>query len=182
MKYSLEILRRQVEAGQAVEYFYFWGHTPKQAGTVDKSCLSQWFPASFEVDGVTYLTAEHWMMAHKALLFGDREAFEEVISCIKPAVAKEIGRKVRNFDDATWKEKRYAIVVEGSYHKFSQHEELRQFLLYTGQKIIVEASPRDRIWGIGMGQNNPDAMNPFKWRGGNLLGFALMEARDRLLS
>lgn len=181
MKYSLEILKRQVEAGDAVEYFFFWGHTPKQEGKVDKSCLSQWFPAPFVVDAVTYRTAEHWMMANKALLFGDQEAFRETIETVKPAVAKSIGRKVRNFDDTIWKDKRYQIVVDGSYHKFSQHIDLRQFLLYTGNKVIVEASPRDRIWGIGMGQDNPDVLNPFKWRGSNLLGFALMEARDRLL-
>lgn len=180
MNYSLELLKHQIENGTPIEYLFFWGHTPKQAGVVDKSCLSQWFPAPFVVAGVTYTTAEHWMMAQKALLFGDNEAFQEVLTTEKPAVAKAIGRKVRNFEEAVWNAKRYEIVAEGSYHKFSQHAAMRDLLLHTGKRVIVEASPRDRIWGIGMSQNNEAAHNPFKWRGSNLLGFALMEARDRL--
>lgn len=181
MKYSLDIIKHQIENGTHMEYLFFWGHTPKQEGVTDKSCLSQWFPAAFTVAGITYPTAEHWMMAQKALLFGDEEAFHEVLSTEKPALAKAIGRKVRNFDDALWKAKRYEIVAAGSYHKFSQHAEMRQLLLKSGKRVIVEASPSDTIWGIGMSQNHEAAGNPFKWRGSNLLGFALMEARDRLV-
>jgi ribA/ribD-fused uncharacterized protein len=182
MKYSLDILIKQVEANEPVEYFFFWGHTQKQQGVSDKSCLSQWYPAAFMVDGITYATAEHWMMAKKALLFGDEEAFQEVLTTPKPAVAKAIGRKVRNFDAGIWQEKGYAFVAEGSFHKFSQHAELQQFLLRTGKKIIVEASPFDKIWGIGMAESANGSGNPLQWRGTNLLGFALMEARDRLLN
>ncbi|AXY76711.1 NADAR family protein [Paraflavitalea soli] len=181
MKYSLDILIKQVEAGEPVEYFFFWGHTQKQQGIIDKSCLSQWYPAAFTVDGITYPTAEHWMMAKKALLFGDDEAFQEVLSAPKPAVAKAIGRKVRNFDAGIWQEKGYLLVAEGSFHKFSQHADLQQFLLRTGKKVIVEASPFDKIWGIGMAQSAKGTENPLQWKGANLLGFALMEARDRLL-
>jgi hypothetical protein len=181
MKYSLDILKKQVEAGQDIELFLFWGHKQKQEGVIDKSCLSQWYPAAFTVDGITYATAEHWMMAKKALLFGDEEAFQEIITTPKPAVAKAIGRKVRNFDAAAWQEKGYSFVAEGSYHKFSQNAALKQFLIQTGKKVIVEASPFDKIWGIGMAQSTEGAGNPLKWRGKNLLGFALMEARDRLL-
>ncbi|MBO9561416.1 MAG: NADAR family protein [Niastella sp.] len=181
MKYSLDILKQGIEAGQPVEYFLFWGHTQKQDGVVDKSCLSQWFPAPFTVDGVTYATAEHWMMAKKALLFGDQDAFQEILATPKPAVAKSICRKVKNFDAEAWKEVGYGFVTEGSFHKFSQHAFLKEFLIRTGKKVIVEASPFDAIWGIGLSQNSKEAMNPFKWRGTNLLGFALMEARDRLV-
>ncbi|MDJ0633261.1 MAG: NADAR family protein [Xenococcaceae cyanobacterium MO_188.B29] len=77
-------------------------------------------------------------------------------------------------------EYRSPIVVKGNLAKFSQKEALKEFLLNTKERILVEASPRDRIWGIGLGQNNPDAANPYQWQGLNLLGFALMEVRDIL--
>lgn len=181
MKYSLDLLKQRIEAGQPVEYLFFWGHTQKQDGVIDKSCLSQWYPAPFTVDGINYATAEHWMMAKKALLFGDQEAFKEILAAPKPAVAKSIGRKVKGFDADVWQKEGYGFVVEGSFHKFSQHASLKEFLLRTGKKIIVEASPSDFIWGIGLSQDSKDASNPWKWKGTNLLGFALMEARDRLL-
>lgn len=182
MKYSLDILIKQVEADEPVEYFFFWGHTQKQQGVIDKSCLSQWYPVAFTVDGITYATSEHWMMAKKALLFGDEEAFQEVLASPKPAVAKAIGRKVRNFDAGVWQEKGYTYVAEGSFYKFSQHAGLQQFLLRTGKKVIVEASPFDKIWGIGMAESTNGSGNPLQWKGTNLLGFALMEARDQLLN
>lgn len=182
MKYSLDLLKKHIEAEQPVEYLFFWGHTQKQEGVVDKSCLSQWFPAAFTVDGITYPTAEHWMMARKALLFGDQAAYEQVLATNKPGAAKAIGRKVKNFEAVVWQKEGYGFVAEGSYYKFSQNPPLKEFLLRTGKNVIVEASPMDRIWGIGLSQNSQDAMNPFKWRGTNLLGFALMEARDRLLT
>jgi ribA/ribD-fused uncharacterized protein len=182
MKYSLNWLKEEVQAGKPVEYLFFWGHTQKADSIIDKSCLSQWFTASFTVNGVSYATAEHWMMAQKALLFGDEAAFKEVLITPKPGAVKAIGRKVTPFDAVIWKTKCFDIVAEGSFHKFSQHEPLRQFLLHTGKRVIVEASPRDTIWGIGLGQDSPAAQNPSTWRGTNLLGFALMEARDRLLN
>lgn len=91
---------------------------------------------------------------------------------------KKLGRKVRNYDDSIWKEKRYDVVVKGNIAKFSQNEKLRSFLLSTGSKILVEASPKDTIWGIGLEESSPDALSPRKWQGENLLGFALMEVRD----
>lgn len=182
MKYSLDILKKHIEAEQPVEYLFFWGHTQKQEGVVDKSCLSQWFPAPFTVGGATYSTAEHWMMVKKALLFGDNTAYEQILAADKPGAAKAIGRSVKNFDADIWQKESYTFVVEGSYHKFSQHAPLKEFLIRTGKKVIVEASPTDFIWGIGLSQDSKEAMNPFKWKGTNLLGFALMEARDRLLN
>jgi ribA/ribD-fused uncharacterized protein len=182
MKYSKDWLKAQINSGIEPNFFFFWGHTPKQEGVTDKSCLSQWFPQPFEVDEVMYATAEHWMMAGKAKLFNDAEALSKILATPKPGTAKAIGREVRNFDDKVWKQHAYDIVVEGSYHKFSQNESLKNFLLRTGNKIIVEASPRDCIWGIGLSQSSEKAMSPSTWRGTNLLGFALMEARDRLLN
>jgi len=180
MKYSINWLKDQISKGIPVDYFFFWGHTPKQEGVVDKSCLSQWFPLPFKVDNITYATAEHWMMAGKAKLFKDEEALSKILGTPKPGSAKAIGREVRNFVKEVWDEHAGNIVVEGNYHKFSQHESLKSFLIKTGNKIIVEASPRDTIWGIGLSQNSEKATDPFQWRGTNWLGFALMEVRDRL--
>jgi hypothetical protein len=167
-------------AGEPVEWLFFWGHTPKQQVGVDAACLSQWFPRAFVVDGVRYATAEHWMMAEKARLFGDADALARVLESETPAAAKAIGRQVRGFDDEAWERARFEAVVRGNVAKFGQHEDLRAFLLGTGERVLVEASPRDRVWGIGLGASNPDARDPSKWRGRNLLGFALMEARARL--
>ena len=180
MKYSLNWLQSQIEQNIPVEYFFFWGHTQKKEGVVDKSCFSQWYPSAFIVDGNTYLTAEHWMMAKKAELFDDKETMEKILAAEKPAIAKALGRVVRNFNSEVWTNTSYNIVVEGNKHKFSQDETLKEFLLHTGNKIIVEASPADAIWGIGLSQDAKEAQNPFTWKGTNLLGFALMEVRDIL--
>jgi ribA/ribD-fused uncharacterized protein len=180
MKYSINWLQQQTDQEVEVDYLFFWGHTPKQAGVIDKSCFSQWYPAAFNVDHIVYPTAEHWMMAKKALIFNDTEAFSKIIKAAKPAVAKAIGREVKNFDAAIWNDRAYDIVVEGNYHKFSQDESLMTFLMRTGKKILVEASPTDAIWGIGLSQDAEEALHPAKWKGTNWLGFALMEVRDRL--
>ena len=177
---SLAVLTREVRAGARVKYLHFWGHRPRQDGQVGASCLSQWWPSSFTVDDVAYATAEHWMMAAKARLFGDAEAERAAIDAPNPALAKKAGRLVRGFDDSLWERERYGIVVEGSVHKFAAHADLRTFLLATGDRVLVEASPVDRVWGIGLAADDERAADPEQWRGPNLLGFALMEARERL--
>ncbi|MFB7599397.1 NADAR family protein [Streptomyces sp. NPDC056160] len=177
---SQEALIREVRAGARIRYLYFWGHRPRPDGQVGASCLSQWWPSPFTVDGVTYATAEHWMMAGKARLFGDAEAERRALAAGHPAQAKKAGRLVRGFDDALWARERFRIVVEGSVHKFAAHPELRAFLLGTGERLLVEASPLDRVWGIGLAADDDAAADPNRWQGPNLLGFALMEARERL--
>lgn len=177
---KLEELKELVSAGKRPRFLFFWGHTQKRPGTVGAECFSQWYPALFEHDGVRYPTAEHFMMAEKARLFGDEVHEQQIVEAGSPGEAKALGRKVRGFDEKTWVRERYGIVVRGNLAKFSQHPELRAFLLATKNRVIVEASPRDRIWGIGLGASNARAENPLQWRGLNLLGFALMEVRDRL--
>jgi len=167
------------EGGKA-RFLFFWGHTPRHEDVPDRSCLSQWFPSPFELDGILYLTAEHWMMAEKARLFGDREAEEKVLSCMEPGEAKKRGREIRGFDGETWYQKRFEIVVRGNLAKFSQHVRLRDFLCSTGTQVLVEASPVDTIWGVGLAADHADASAPSRWRGLNLLGFALMEVRELL--
>lgn len=177
---SVEQLREFIAGGGQPKYLMFWGHTPPRDGQVGKHCFSQWWPATFTVDGVEYATAEHFMMAAKARLFGDDELLPEILAASHPREAKMLGRKVRGFDDETWARHRFGLVVEGNVAKFGQHTELRDFLLGTGSRVLVEASPRDRVWGIGLGASNERAADPGNWRGLNLLGFALMEARQRL--
>ncbi|MGW3019903.1 NADAR family protein [Streptomyces longwoodensis] len=177
---SRESLIRALRAGSTVKYLYFWGHRPRQDGRVGPSCLSQWWPSPFVVDGVAYATAEHWMMAGKARLFADAGAERRVLAAEHPADAKKAGRLVRDFDEAVWERERFGIVVEGSVHKFSSDPALRQFLVDTGERVLVEASPVDQVWGIGLAADDAAAGDPERWRGPNLLGFALMEARRRL--
>lgn len=179
---NLQTLRDAVENGRTFSYLLFYGHKARTDGTVNSECLSQWYGAGFEIDGVRYATAEHRMMAGKAEVFGDDEMRAQIIDASGPSEAKKLGRQVRNFDDATWKQRRSEIVIEANVAKFGQNEALRAFLLGTGDQILVEAAPRDRIWGIGMGKNNPDARDPRNWRGQNLLGFALMEVRSILMA
>lgn len=178
--WTRETLVAHLENGGTVDYLFFWGHTQKQAGVTDASCLSQWFPAVFMIDGVRYATAEHFMMTEKARLFGDQEALAKILEAKTPAEAKALGRTVRGYDDVAWGRARSESVVRGNVAKFAQNEAMGSFLRSTRDRVIVEASPRDRIWGIGMGASNPDARIPARWRGRNLLGFALMEARARL--
>jgi len=178
MLYSTDWLLQQQP--NTTKYLFFWGHTPKQPNTVDKSCFSQWYPAAFSVAGDTYATAEHWMMAEKARLFGNDDVRARIIAARHPDEAKKLGRQVAGFDPQVWDEQKYELVQAGNYQKFSQHLPLKEYLLTTGDRVLVEASPVDAIWGIGLGAAHPDAMQPAKWPGQNLLGFALMEVRDQL--
>lgn len=164
----------------SLDFLFFWGHRPSKDGRITASCLSQWWPSPFTVDGVTYQTAEHWMMAGKARLFGDEETAEKILAATDPKQVKALGRKARAFDAEAWDREKFAIVREGSFQKFLQNAELRAFLLSTGDKILVEASPVDPVWGIGLAADDTAAADPTQWRGENLLGFALMDARARI--
>lgn len=177
-RYNINWLIEKFESGETLKFVYFWGHTNKYDEAVGKFCFSQWYSSPFTVDDITYKTAEHWMMAHKALLFGDRENFEKIIAAGKPGEAKELGRQVLGYDDHTWNENKFEIVKLGNIHKFNQHPQFAEYLLTTEDRVLVEASPVDTIWGIGLSPNSKDIHNLYAWRGQNLLGFALMEVRD----
>lgn len=179
---NVQELQKALEGGREPKFLFFWGHTPKRPDTVDQSCMSQWFPSKFRVDDVEYLTAEHWMMAEKARLFGDEKNLEAILKADHPGAAKKLGRQVQNFDSKVWESHCFSIVVAGNRAKFSQNPEMRGFLLRTGNKILVEASPYDKIWGIGLKGDDPKALRVEEWQGENLLGFALMEVRSELQS
>ena len=180
MKYSVETINKLVEKGEEMKFLFFWGHTPSKDGSVSKSCFSQWWKSSFIKGDDTYKTAEHFMMAEKARLFKGLEIRAEIIACEHPAEAKKLGRKISNFNSTIWNEHKYEIVKKANFLRFSQHTDLNEFLLKTNERVLVEASSVDAIWGIGLSQDDPDAQHPNLWQGENLLGFALMEVRDEL--
>lgn len=178
MKYHLQNIIERFQRKEKLKFLFFWGHTVKDE--ITKSCFSQWFPFKFEENGIVYKTAEHYMMAGKAKLFNDEEILVKILEASSPNQAKSLGRKVKNFDPKSWDEHKYDIVKQGNLLKFSQNEKFKEFLLSTNDKILVEASPYDKIWGIGMLETDTRAENPLLWNGENLLGFALMEVRDEL--
>ena len=120
------------------------------------------------------------MMASKALLFNYMATHGKILKATNPGAAKVLGREVLGFSDEVWVQHRYPIVCRANRAKFAQNPALRDFLLRTGDKVLVEASPVDRIWGIGLAATNHNADNPNHWKGLNLLGFALMQVRDEL--
>ncbi|MDX7999297.1 NADAR family protein [Xenorhabdus sp. Reich] len=168
------------QSGKKLKYLFFWGHKTNYVNNITKSCLSQWYPISFIVDGIAYASAEHYMMAEKARLFNDIGSMEKIINAKNPGAAKAFGREICGFNQSIWDECRLKIVIEGNLAKFSQNKSLAEFLLNTGDKILVEASPVDRIWGIGLSEDASNIQNPLTWDGLNLLGFALMAVREKL--
>ena len=182
MKYNVQQLVARQTMGEKLNFLFFWGHRPVRDGRVTQSCFSQWWAEDpFKVGDTVYQTAEHWMMAEKARLFDDEKHENLILQSNSPGAAKALGRKIRNFDEVLWNKAKFNIVKMGNIHKFRQPN-LADFLLATGDKILVEASPTDRIWGIGMEATHPSAPFVHAWRGENLLGFALMEVRDDLLA
>lgn len=150
--------------------------------------LSQWYPSTFTASPptptgappLTFLTAEQYMMYHKAILFDDQEIAVKIALEPEPSKQRALGRKVRGFDGKKWNAKREKIVEDGNWWKFTRSKEgdLRKMLLETGDRWLVEASPYDRIWGVGYGAANAE-FHRGDW-GENLLGKALMRVRDQL--
>ncbi|WP_040795255.1 NADAR family protein [Nocardia higoensis] len=178
--YSKQWLLDELARGEQVKYQFFWGHQPKPNRSVGQECLSQWWPSAFEVDGFCFRTAEHFMMWSKARMFGDERAAELVLAAEHPGEAKKIGRMIAGFDEKLWEERRFEVVVAGSVAKFGSDDQLSAYLTGTRDRVLVEASPVDSIWGIGLAANDPAVAEPAAWPGLNLLGFALMAARDVL--
>jgi ribA/ribD-fused uncharacterized protein len=143
--------------------------------------FSQWFPCTFTVGENTFNCAEQFMMHGKAMLFEDTERAAKILAAAHPRQHKALGRKVTPFDDAVWKRERINIVRAGSRAKFTQNPELLEKLLATKGTTLVEASPYDKIWGIGLAATDARAKDPAQWKGQNLLGKILTELRDELL-
>ena len=143
---------------------------------------SQWFESPFEAEGQKFNCTEQYMMYKKAMLFGDEEVANAVMRTRNPKEQKALGRQVRNFDSAVWNQHAIDIVSEGNYQKFKQNPSLSQILLGEhANKEIVEASPLDKVWGIGLHFNDEACDDKSKWQGTNWLGISIMNARERLV-
>ncbi len=174
---SKEALIQAINDGLMPKYLFFWGHQSNRSSVIGKYCLSQWYIAPFEIDSIIYLSAEHFMMAEKARLFNDDIILNKILNSAHPGEAKLLGRQVNNFNQQVWENYRFTIAVNGNTAKFQQNKEIGTFLINTLNRILVEASPLDKIWGVGLSEDHIDVSNPSSWLGLNLLGFVLMKVR-----
>ena len=142
--------------------------------------LSNWYLSDFTVEGIKFSSMEQYMMYQKALCFGDHGCAAKILATSDVGVIKALGRSVQNYNETIWNGLRQIIVFKGLTQKFKQNEELKNLLLSTGTSILAEAAVKDTIWGIGLSMQDENRFNIYKWRGQNLLGFALMEVRDEL--
>jgi ribA/ribD-fused uncharacterized protein len=175
---NLQELRVLRETGTPLNFRFFLDYQPAANRQVTNACLSQWWPCIFSVKGDIFTTAEHFMMHQKAMLFGDQETALRILDADHPFEAKTLGRRVRGFDEGRWDQARLDIVFRGNIEKFTQNQNLLNFLLGTGNDILAEASPNDLVWGIGCREEDPAATQPENWPGQNLLGFALVRVRE----
>lgn len=155
----------------------FFGARREPDGSVGLGCLSQWWHAPTVEQGRRFETAEHWMMWSKAVIFGDAAVADQVLKAPGPREAKALGRRVSGFDPAVWDAHADAVVLAGNLSKFTRHPELAEVLLGTGDALLVEASPWDRIWGAGLAADDPRIHDTRMWPGTNRLGIALMDVR-----
>jgi ribA/ribD-fused uncharacterized protein len=145
---------------------------------------SQWYtaPKLITEEGKTFTSAEQYMMYKKAQLFNDVEAAEEILATDNPRTIKAIGRRVKNFNATAWSDISYAVVVQGNFLKFTQNIELQHTLREQAHLQLVEASPEDKIWGIGLHASDDRVLDESQWQGQNLLGKAIMAVRERILN
>jgi len=173
-KYSISSLANETNA---LEFLCFWKPNHQ---IVDESCLSQLQYSEFVVDIHDFISAEQYIMVEKARLFEDEEIEQQILDTKDPTEVTSLGQKVKNFKQDIWDRVKYSIVLTANYYKFTQNKALREFLLSTENKILVEANPLDKIWGVGLSSESSNIHLPSSWKGENLLGFALMEVRDEI--
>lgn len=153
------------------EGVFFWSGT-----------FSQWHKSKFRIDGVNFVTAEQYMMYKKAKLFGDDAVANEIMKTANPRTQKELGRKVRGFDKDKWESVCREYVYQGNYAKFTQNPEFLKELLNYGDRKFIEASPKDKIWGIGLHFSDDRILDPKNWQGTNWLGEAITRVRDEVVN
>jgi ribA/ribD-fused uncharacterized protein len=142
--------------------------------------FSQWFKSEFTIDNQKYTCAEQYMMYKKALLFEDEETANAIMRTNNPREQKALGRKVRGFNKKVWDDNCKEIVYEANYAKFTQNQEMKKQLMNTKGTTLVEASPKDFIWGIGLHETDPRAKDRNQWKGTNWLGEVLTNLRENL--
>lgn len=168
---ELEFFKFKSQVDQYEEFTFFWE---------DSSPFSQWFKSKFSEKGKTFLTCEHYMMYHKALLFGDISTAEKILQIKHPREVKSLGRGVKDFNNEIWNQNRVQIVYNGNRLKFESNGFLKKQLLLTSETTLVEASPYDTIWGIGYRAENKRSHSRKTWNGDNLLGEILTQLRTDL--
>ena len=151
-------------------------HNPDE----ENAYLSNWYPSDFTVNGINFSSMEQYMMYQKALRFGDTKIADKILATDDVAKIKKLGREVQGYDDSVWNGVRQIIVYEGLTAKFSQNEDLKAKILETKDVILAECAVRDKIWGIGLSMTDEKRFDKDKWKGQNLLGYALMLVREHL--
>ena len=151
------------------KYVFFWN-----------GVFSQWYPSNFVIEGVEYNCCEQYMMAQKALLFNDMESHKMIMYSKSPDEQKGFGRRVKRFDKDKWEAVCKEIVFDANMAKFTQNPKMLEELMDTKELEIVEASPYDKIWGIGLHETDPKALDKSQWQGTNWLGEAIMSVREKL--
>lgn len=151
------------------KYTFFWNGP-----------FSNWYPSKFKIDEIEFKNVEQYMMYMKAVVFDDKYNAKLILDSSNPAVIKALGRQVQGYKDDVWSAIRFDIVLEGCYAKFTQNPELKQTLLDTGNTKLVEASPYDKIWGIGLGENASGVEDEKNWKGLNLLGQVLNQVKKEI--
>ena len=149
-------------------------HNPDE----ENGYLSNWYPSAFAVNGVEFSSMEQYMMYSKAICFQDLTAAAQILKTDDVAAVKALGRSVSNYDDNVWNGMRQIVVYRGLLAKFTQNKSLMDRLKATGNAFLAECAVRDRIWGIGLSMTDPNRLDRSKWRGQNLLGYALMMVRE----
>ncbi|RDJ35280.1 MAG: DUF1768 domain-containing protein [Crenarchaeota archaeon] len=152
------------------KFTYFWG---KNDGP-----FSQWVTSYFVIDNIEYCTAEQYMMAQKAILFQDEDQLLAIMKETDPRKQKELGKQVSNFVKSEWDSVARNVVYKGNYAKYTQNPKMLESLMKTSETLLVEASPYDRIWGIGIDATAARAGKP--WKGTNWLGEVLTKLRENL--
>lgn len=151
-------------------------HNPNE----ENGFLSNWYPSTFYVDSIQFSSMEQYMMYRKAICFFDYDIAHQILDTNDVAQIKVLGRHVRNYDENYWNGIRQIVVYEGLYAKFSQCAELRKELIDTNNAFLAECAVQDRIWGIGLSMHDPNRLDRSKWKGQNLLGYALMMVREKI--
>lgn len=151
-------------------------HNPNE----ENGYLSNWYLSKFHTMNEEFLSMEQFMMYQKAVYFHDNVIGRQILETQDVLKIKELGRQVSGYDNNFWNGIRQIVVYEGLMAKFSQNDELKGLLLETGNAILAECAVKDQIWGIGLSMKDEDRLDKTKWRGQNLLGYALMMVRERL--
>ena len=155
-----------------IRYF----HNPDE----ENGYLSNWYLSDFKVDSIKFSSMEQYMMYQKAIVFNDTKSAKKILETTDVSKIKALGRQVSNYNDTYWNGVRQIIVYKGLLAKFSQNEDLKKKLLDTGDDILAECAVQDKVWGIGISMKDVNRLDMVKWRGENLLGFALMMVREEL--